>query len=58
MVVSYENAWIELYKKTLQAEDFADCEFESICVGWCLAKGFTVDAAFEFYAMMIKRGYF
>ena len=31
---------------------------ESLCVGWCMAKGMTAKEAFAFYGAMVKIGYF
>lgn len=58
VIMTLENAWIELYKTVLNQPDFENSDFESLCVGWCLAKGFTTDQAFDFYRQMIKREYF
>ena len=33
-------------------------DFESLCIGWCGAKGISIDEAFAFYRKMIGLGMF
>ena len=32
---------------------YEESDFESICVGWCMAQGMTLDEARDFYQQMI-----
>lgn len=38
--------------------DHGGADWESLCVGFCLANGLTVEHAFDFYQKMIPLGLF
>lgn len=51
--------WVELFrqsKKIDRASDKEGAHWESLCIGWCMAQGLSVDAAVEFYAARVKSG--
>jgi hypothetical protein len=48
-----DRKWAELYKSRLFNDDFQECDFESLCVGWCLALGLSTDDAFTFYRRQV-----
>ena len=50
--------WKEFYDETSDNDLLADADFESLCVGWCLAKGLTVEESYDFYQTQISLGYF
>lgn len=45
--LDYNDYWIQ-----------NDANFESLCVGWCMANNMTLETALEFYRMQVKRGKF
>jgi radical SAM protein with 4Fe4S-binding SPASM domain len=45
--------WSATYKKVNKHESCQNFDYESLCVGWCVAKGLTVDDALDFYQDMI-----
>jgi hypothetical protein len=38
--------------------DKGGADWECLCVGWCLAKGLSIEDAYAFYREMIGRGLF
>ena len=53
--------WKRLYSQAEEIDERSDkggADWESLCVGWCLAKGLSFDEAFEFYQAMIPLGFF
>lgn len=50
--------WREAYKKLCDSEFSVGCDFENFCWGWCVAKGMSLDEAFDFYQEMIALGVF
>jgi hypothetical protein len=56
------KAWREFHDSlTKDKEDgyFLENEahYESICLGWCCAKGLTIDDAFDFYRERVNEGH-
>lgn len=46
------NAWKEVYLHVEELDNRSatgNADWESLCVGWCIARGLTIEAAFEFY---------
>lgn len=51
--------WEKTYDTVFTANEyFEDVNFESLCVGWCIAKGLTLLQAQEFFAEAVHRGVF
>ena len=53
--------WKLVYAQSQNIDKRSDhdgAEWESLCVGWCLAKGLTVNQAFKFYSDMIPLNLF
>jgi hypothetical protein len=45
--------WRSWYEKYSKWEVLEEQDFESICIGWCCAKGMTPDEGYDFYQEMI-----
>jgi hypothetical protein len=48
--------WKSVYFLAQEIDSMADkggADWESLCVGWCLAKGLSVEEAYDFYQAMI-----
>ncbi len=60
--VRLTTEWAAFYDNdTGEIDERADkggADWESLCVGWCIAKGTTVEEAYAFYAEMIHGGRF
>ncbi len=54
--------WLTFYAaNTGEIDTLADkggADWESLCVGWCMAKGATAQEAYEFYGDMVRLGAF
>ncbi len=50
--------WKKDYEEFAAHEFSEECDFENFCWGWCVAKGLTVDEAYDFYQAMIALGVF
>ncbi len=45
--------WRVLYARVDEIDPGYLLHWESLCIGWCLANGLTVDEAYAFYQEMI-----
>jgi hypothetical protein len=52
------NEWRETYKRFNEDSRLENADYESLCVGWCVAKGLTIKEAFSFYQKMIPLNLF
>lgn len=56
------HEWGKLYKRQAKKiDELADkgaADWESLCVGWCLGKGLSVEDSYKFYQAMIPKGLF
>ena len=53
--------WRKVYNQHDEIDEMGDkggADWESLCVGWCVAKGLTVEQAYDFYQDMIPLGLF
>lgn len=53
--------WTVIYAQADMIDESADkggADWESLCVGWCLAKGLSIETSYWFYQQMIPRGLF
>ena len=51
--------WVELFKRSKEIDAASDKEgahWESLCIGWCMAQGLSVDDAVNFYFARIQSG--
>lgn len=45
--------WREAYAKFIADDASAEWDFESLCIGWCVAKGLSTEQGYNFYQEMI-----
>ncbi len=56
------SEWLSFYAdepttdKIDRLSDKGGADWESLCIGWCMAKGTTVEDAFSFYLEMVTLG--
>lgn len=53
--------WRLIYAQASLIEEYSDkraIDWESLCIGWCLAKGLSIKTAYAFYQKMIPLGLF